>query len=223
MRAIEHPDRTPIKWGAVASVGFHVAFAMMLLLLPKPQPLQLPPDDGISVEILAPQTAPAPPQPETPAEPRDVPGAAAAAVPPDKPAIASALPGQPAMIRPTRLLSESTLADPRSRAARAALAGLADSERIVQLCGVEAMGQVRAWRAGYRPDRVVAYAIAGVKVGADTMVADGAAFRSKGAWYGLKFKCGVTADHRKVASFEFMVGDPIPRSEWDAHDLAAIH
>jgi hypothetical protein len=220
MHSIEHPHKLPMKWGAVASLGFHVAFAAMLLLLPKPQPFELPRDDGISVEILTPPPAPQQPKPEPDA---DRPNGRSAKPPSDEARATPSLPDAAGMIRPTRLLSEATLADPRSRAARAELGSLGGSERIVQLCNVEAMDQVHAWKGEFRPDRVVAYAMAAMKIEGDTIAADGAAFRSNSAWYRLRFKCAVTADHRKVASFEFLVGDAIPASQWEAHDLPAIH
>lgn len=47
------------------------------------------------------------------------------------------------MIRPTEMLSAKTLADPRSKQARADLAKFAASERMVQLCNIEAMDQIR--------------------------------------------------------------------------------
>ncbi len=49
--------------------------------------------------------------------------------------------------------------------------------------------------------------------------ADGAALHSKRDWYRLQFKCELTPDHKKVAAFEFLVGDPIPRTEWAEHSL----
>ena len=51
------------------------------------------------------------------------------------------------MIVAKTMLSEKTLADPRSSQARRELATFADSERIVQLCNLEAMDQIEAWRS----------------------------------------------------------------------------
>ena len=47
------------------------------------------------------------------------------------------------MIRPAEMLSAKTLADPRSKQARADLAKFAASERMVQLCNIEAMDQIQ--------------------------------------------------------------------------------
>lgn len=127
------------------------------------------------------------------------------------------------MIRPTEMLSAKTLADPRSRQARADLATFASDERMVQLCNLEAMDQIRRWRADFRPERVVPYATAEEKVRGTTIAADGAAFRSRKNWYSLKFKCRLARDGESVIGFEFLVGDPVARDKWDELGLPAVH
>ena len=86
----------------------------------------------------------------------------------------------PVMIQATRLLSASALADPRSREARAMLPTFNGTERMVQLCNLEAMEQVHAARPDLRPERIVAYALADLSIRGATIAADGAAFRSGG-------------------------------------------
>lgn len=125
------------------------------------------------------------------------------------------------MIRATRMLSAKTLADPRSRQARADLATFAEGERLAQLCNIEAMDQIRAWRKVFRPETVAAYARSNERVTGNLIEADGAAFRSRGEWYGLKFRCTIADAHDKVAAFEFQVGDPVPRDQWDELGLPA--
>ncbi|WP_404927252.1 DUF930 domain-containing protein [Mesorhizobium sp. ORM16] len=127
------------------------------------------------------------------------------------------------MIRPTQMLSARTLADPRSRQARADLKTFASDERMVQLCNLEAMDQIRQWRADFQPDRVVPYATAQEKVTGTTIAANGAAFRSRGKWYGLKFRCQLAGGGESVVGFEFLVGDPVPRAKWDELGLPAVH
>lgn len=121
------------------------------------------------------------------------------------------------------MLSGKTLADPRSREAREILAQLADDERMVQLCNMEAMDQIHHWRQDFRPDRLVAYAKADTKISGDILQAEGAAFRSEGRWYDLKFTCELAPDHATVAAFEFLVGDAVPTDEWEIYNLPAIH
>lgn len=128
-------------------------------------------------------------------------------------------PSPAAMIRATRLLAAATFADPRSRQAREMLPHLATSERVEQLCGLEAMGQVHAWKDDFQPDTLVAYAMAETRIVSTTVEADGGAFRSRKHWYNIKFRCEVAPDLAKVVSFEFAVGSEIPRHDWQKHNL----
>lgn len=125
----------------------------------------------------------------------------------------------PAMVKPSSMLSEKVLDNPKSRNTRQILAALAPADQVEQLCGLEAMAQVGAWSKELLPDRVVAYAMADPKMVGNAFSADGAALHSKRDWYALKFKCELTPDHKKVAAFEFLVGEPIPKKDWDEHSL----
>ncbi|CAN7713467.1 DUF930 domain-containing protein [Bosea sp. LjRoot9] len=128
-----------------------------------------------------------------------------------------------AMIKASRLMAAAALASPLSRQAREALPHLAEDERVEQLCGLEAMSQIHAWKAEFEPDRLVAYAMAGTKLSGRELLAEGAAFRSKQHWYALRFKCGFTPDRKQVVAFEFRVGDPVPRAQWEMRGLPASH
>jgi hypothetical protein len=57
------------------------------------------------------------------------------------------------------------------------------------------------------------------RLAGDTLSADGAAFHNDAGWHRLTYRCGLTPDHLKVASFAFAVGDDIPRTEWQSHNL----
>lgn len=129
----------------------------------------------------------------------------------------------PGMIRATEMLSAKTLANPRSRQARADLATFASDERMVQLCDLKAMDQIRRWRTDFQPERVVPYATAQEKITGTTIAANGAAFRSRGNWYRLKFRCELAGDGESVVGFEFLVGDLVPRTQWDELGLPAMH
>jgi hypothetical protein len=117
------------------------------------------------------------------------------------------------------MLSAGVLADPRSRQAKATLPQLEPAERMIQLCGLEAMEQVHLWQPAFRPDSLVAYALSDPAIAANGVHAEGAAFRSEGNWYRMSFDCAVTPDHMRVLSFTFRVGDPVPPEEWEAHNL----
>jgi hypothetical protein len=224
------PSRLPPR-SIAASLRLHLALLGALALLPSIEQFQPAPEEGVEVELVTPEqiepkpelqaAQPTPPptniaQPETPPAESQTPARPNPPTPPPVPAA-------PVMVRARRLLSDDVLANPRSRGTREALGQLEDTERIEQLCNLEAMGQVHAWKAEFQPDRVVAYAMEGTKLSRTAMRADGAVFRSKQQWYRIKFKCELSPDRRKVAGFEFMVGDPVPRREWAALDLPAVH
>ena len=110
-----------------------------------------------------------------------------------------------------------------ARADDALLTRLAPDERVEQLCGLEAMGQIHDWQRDFEPDRVTAYARAATRLSGRVLTAEGAAFRSKRHWYGLRFACTVSADLKRVTAFAFHVGEPIPRERWEALGLPAVH
>jgi hypothetical protein len=215
-----------VGWGIPASILLHLIVVALLIALSATRPLEVPQEQAVAVEIVRPREVPAAANPgpanEAPAMPSSPPNEERYGPAPVR------LPVRPddqssAMIRAGRMLSEATLADPRSRQAREGLRELAEADRSEQLCNIEAMDQLHAWRADLQPDRVVAYAMAGTKVEKNTILADGAAFRSKSLWYNLKFRCELTPDRRKVAAFEFLAGEAIPREEWEERNLPAIH
>ncbi|MGO4707064.1 DUF930 domain-containing protein [Microvirga sp. 2MCAF38] len=125
-----------------------------------------------------------------------------------------------ASIRATKILSGDVLSHPLSRKLKAMLPLFGEETRLEQLCGLEAMAQIAALKE-FQPDRVVAYAMSDSKITKTSVLADGAAFRSNGTWYNLKFKCGLKAGRQNVESFEFQIGDAIPKSAWEAHNLPA--
>lgn len=126
-------------------------------------------------------------------------------------------------VRAHRMLSEGILASAASRQARNAFALLDAEERIEQICSLEAMSQVHAWKAEFEPDRVVAFAMEATRLTARSMQADGAALRSKQRWYKLRFTCELSTDQRQVVGFSFTLGLPVPRHEWQRLGLPALH
>jgi len=94
-------------------------------------------------------------------------------------------------------------------------------ERQEQRCDLEAMEQIARNKAGYRPDKVIAYTFADPDVKGDRMTATGAAFRSKGEWYRLNYDCRTGPEHLTIKSFDYHIGAMVPKSEWATHYLAA--
>lgn len=225
--AVQASNEETFPWGLPASLLFHALLAMTLLLSPAaPKLMQVPPVASVAVDILSPrqlqaavEPAPAATAPPAIAGLPSMPDAKAA-----RPPTSNVKPETPPdMIVAKTMLSGKTLADPRSRQARKELATFADSERIIQLCNLEAMDQVEAWRSDFRPEQLVAYARSDVKLSGETIVADGAAFRSRDLWYDINFECQVAPDHGKVVSFAFHVGEPVPRKDWEELNLPAVH
>jgi hypothetical protein len=93
------------------------------------------------------------------------------------------------------------------------------SERLEQLCDYTAMTQIRNDDKSFRPDRAVANAMAEPKVKQDTIETSGGAFRSRGKWYALTFRCQATPDHLSVVTFKYSIGPEIPETKWAAFGL----
>jgi len=207
-------------WGLPGSLLLHAPLIAAIALVPVAAPMRPAPVAGIVVELLSAPPEAAAPEGRAGAATR----APAAALPARRaPPPATAERPQdavPAMIRAQTMLSAKALADPRSRQARAALAGMDDGERRIQLCNIEAMSQLQAWRATLAPDQVVAYATADVVVAGATVAAAGAAFRSGGRWFALRYRCAIAAGGPTVDAFDFLVGDAIPRDRWEDYGLA---
>lgn len=222
MQAVAHHRNETTLWRSLAiALVIHAIAVLALFFLPSPQQPVAIPDEAIAVQILElPQPRPDVVQPAP--GPQDAPPAAQP-VPEALPAVEAAT--SPPDARPTvqakQFFSAAILADPRSKQALGGLLQLAADERIVQLCNLEAMEQVHRWNADFRPDTLVAYATAKIRLVDRNLRADGAAFRSKGHWFNIKFGCAVAPDSKSVIAFEFQVGDEIPESEWEAHFLSA--
>lgn len=232
MRLVARTEDRFNRWGLAGSALLHILVGVSILLLPAAPKLPEQ-QQSIAVEIVTlppPRTG----QQEKPARQPDLPptrqGEGMPANTPETtlktPAVPDALPDEvhrrdetPTMVKPSRMLSEKVLDDARSRNTRQELAMLRPADQIEQLCNLEAMAQVGAWSEEFQPDRVVAYATADPKLSGDSFLAEGAALRSKRDWYRLRFKCDLTPDHKKIAAFEFLMGEPIPRREWAEHSL----
>lgn len=206
-------------------IASHLTMRLRIAIVPQ---ISTPREEGVEVEIV---TLPPPPiaekkqelpqqfllpenketvQPDKPEENATRPIVPQTARPNDE---------TPAMVKPSRMLSEKVPADRRSRKARQALALLTPGDQIEQLCNLEAMAQVGAWSKDLQPDRVIAYAMADPNMTANAFSAEGAALHSKREWYRLRFKCELTPDQKKVAGFEFLVGERIPKKDWAEHSL----
>ena len=196
-------------WGAVASVGVHALLIALIPLLavsravapPSPVPIEI---ELISAADFDAATAP----PETPV--------LAAPQPETEPA-ETAPPSESGPIEATQFFAGKVLAEDKRIAA--ALPTLGNDERVIQLCNIEALEQIKAAKPEFAPDTLVAYAFGDMNLVAGILTAPGGAFRSRRRWWNVSLKCAVAADFLAVTAFEFTLGDEVPRDAWDAHDL----
>lgn len=199
--------------GLAVSAVLHVLLCLAALFLQPARPLDRPKEDVVTVQMVP------LPRPRQQEKGTQSPLAAQPRPEPPPPAGTVAKPPDDGMIRPDRLYSGKMLADPRSRSARAKLAGFSPDERVVQLCNLEALEQVHRWKASLNPDLLVSYATADLRQSAHALEADGGAFRAGRRWFGIRFTCTVASDYRSVTAFAFKVGDEIPRKDWAKYDL----
>ena len=96
---------------------------------------------------------------------------------------------------------------------------LAPTERLVQLCDYTAMQHIRKAKGDFRPDRVVADGAKDPTFDKNTVIANGAAFRSRGKWYSLTFRCTAQPDNLNVVSFKYEIGGEIPEEKWASYGL----
>lgn len=95
---------------------------------------------------------------------------------------------------------------------------LTPDERLEQRCDIEAMDEISG-RAGFRPDKVIAYAFGDPKLDGTTFKTKGAVFRSKGEWYRLSYKCEASSDRLDIHAFKYKIGDQVPHEDWAEHYL----
>jgi hypothetical protein len=228
-RLLTGPESPPGDRRSIAfSVAVHGVLLVLLLLLTRfPRPQVRPSEESISVAIvpsLPPEaTRPAPailtaPKGGTNPTPSPVPPTS---IKPAVPSESSQPPSQSSMVQAKTFFAARTLADPRSAKAVAELNGVALDDRKEQICDLEAMEQVEAWKKSLKTEQVIAYALKDAETDGATIRAEGAAIRANGLWYRLKFDCTLGADDRTVTAFAFQLGDAIPKADWERYYLPA--
>jgi hypothetical protein len=144
----------------------------------------------------------------------------AVATPAENPEAAPPAPAD-GMTAATELFANRVLSDPQNRQVRETLPQLENTERIIQLCVIEGLEQLRLARPGSLPDSISSAAFAPPLLRGLTLDASDAAFRLAKRWYRLRFSCTVAPDLGAVAAYRFAIGEAIPEEEWEAHDLIA--
>ncbi|WP_169453576.1 DUF930 domain-containing protein [Pleomorphomonas oryzae] len=209
---------------ALSVVGHAVFLAVLAIETPRHMAIAQPPA-AVEVVIVAPPkspvVAPAAPSPIATPPPQAIspsPASPAQTVPPAQ----TASPSSNTRVTATQYFASAVLDNPRNRETRQTIATLGSDERLIQLCSIEAMEQLKHWKAGFVPHNVVAYAMSDPSLTSKSIEAPGAAVYADGKWYRLSFRCTATDALDRVASFDFTLGRPIPHREWEQHSLPEL-
>jgi len=116
----------------------------------------------------------------------------------------------------TAVVSPANALDARMKAG---LLQLDPETRLEQRCDAEVLDRIAHEDKRFDPDRVVAYATQEPKVQGDEIKTRGGAFRSKGEWYHVAYKCLTAADHMQVLSLRYKIGEKIPEEQWAQYNL----
>ncbi|MDR3470316.1 MAG: DUF930 domain-containing protein [Devosia sp.] len=221
-------------WTIAASLATHALLLAVLLQFSATRPVEPPPIQSVDVQLVSAPDQPArgpaidvSPTPEAPPPVEAADHPQPAPVQPAAPAqgAAPAAPGEGAngsgVIHPTHLLAGGLLKEAASRQVRKTLPTLAPSERVTQLCNIEATEQIRAAYPSSFPDTVAASAFGDTAVTGLTIEAPAAAYRSRQQWYAVSFTCTVAPDYQSVVDFRFRIGAAIPKDQWASHNLLA--
>ena len=117
------------------------------------------------------------------------------------------------LTRAREIYSKEAMSDPR---VKQALGKLAPKDRIIQICGIEALEQVRRHQPGAFPDML---AREGGSVSTSGLTVSDGAFRSQRKWYAIDFTCKVDAETMVIGSFSYNIGRAIPEKEWAGRQL----
>ncbi len=99
------------------------------------------------------------------------------------------------------------------------LQSLAGTTRFTQACNLQALIEISKDKNGLRPEHAAVDALAAPQIKGDTMKGKGAALRSRDKWYRFSFTCVTTPDHLEVKSFEYKIGEAIPKEQWATLNL----
>ena len=121
-------------------------------------------------------------------------------------------PDLPVLNEAKKLFSRDATDDP---VAVTAMANIPRGVRADQLCLTELREQLRNGTPPYWPELLPSHRL---DRGTVFEMRD-SAFRAKGQWYNLNFRCEIDEKATKVVSFAFSVGAAIPRSDWKRRGL----
>ncbi len=118
----------------------------------------------------------------------------------------------PLLVTPAHALSARETAEMKQ---------LAPIDRMIQVCFLKLEARIASETTFRRVDRVVLDAFSRGRIADRTVKASGAAFRNKGEWFKLRFRCSVTPDrlHVETLRYELVSTTPVAHGEWEAHRL----
>lgn len=123
--------------------------------------------------------------------------------------------GVPPLARARELFSNQILGDTRSQTA---MRGMGPAQRLNLLCMTELDAQLRSFDPGRPPEMLPSFRPSGGTV----LEPAQAAYRSRGVWYDLAFRCEADDEIRKVQAFSFRVGPPIRPAQWAERGLPSF-
>src|SRR5437762_6330288 len=178
------------KWGLLVSTLGHAILLYIIVSVTGVVQLIPAANESVEVEMVLSSNPVAPGAGVTgkPFVPPPMPESSREAAPAANPATKST------MTKATEILSETMLSDPRSKGQRQVLAQMDVEDRSVQLCSIEAMGQIAKSSGQFSPELVSSYAMSPIRLNGSLLIAEGAAFQSNGNWYNLAFRCRVSPD-----------------------------
>lgn len=219
--------------GLAVSLGGHLLFLAFLSAVPPQEATEATPPRVIQVEIVASapktvsdrvlQEATAPPIPAgrdhraaVPPPPAPRPAVGKPQAPPPPVAPETEVQG---MTSAMALYAGQLLRDPANAQIRKTLPLLGPEERIVQLCNIEALEQIRLSGDKGFPDSLDTSAFEETQLTDGKLVAPLGAYRANRGWYYVSFECTPESDLESVREFKFRLGDQVPRDLWEGHEL----
>jgi len=91
--------------------------------------------------------------------------------------------------------------------------------RMIELCDIAVSDRIARETDYSRIDRLVASAVSDAQAAADKVLAEGAAFRNQGHWYGLRYACRLNPEHDAVEALRYAIGHEIPETSWEQYGL----
>lgn len=91
--------------------------------------------------------------------------------------------------------------------------------RLEQTCDAELMQRINRDVRHFKADKVVACTCAEPKLGQHSIKALGAAVRSNGEWYRLKYFCRTGPRHLDAQDLRYKTGSKIPHEDWQQRYL----